>query len=984
MLLIAGHNAIGQRFLIQQYNTSNGLSNNVIRSLEQDDYGLIYIGTNNGLNVLDGNNLNTIVLPEAANHEPIFRLKKLSGNRIWINHTDCRNVFWIYKGAIVNENISDKTQINNFYEGFSKEPWLCNDQGVFKVKGTSLERVLINFPTIEPIVHFIFKVNDTLLLIGSKGLPISLVHATTNKIINQSSAPISFNDLIKDFNGNYFIATDSRGLFMLEKESLEKGVFKELSLPDALQFLAKEDINQFVYDKKEQVYYIATKNFGLIQYFRDGAIKIINTENGLSSNHVTSLLIDKENNKWIGTNKGLDKLSNTNYEFFDGVSGMDKGNIYLTEKDQQGRVFIFGSETIRFIDADQKKGILAYPAASEKLTLFTYATSKGIFVFTPQVLFFINTTTANPFIQNIQSLPIKYRRMVALDHEAYLIGGVNQLSIYNNGTITPLTDSILDIRDIFKDQYNTLWIATHNKGLYRMQLNKKANSWSYSILQHLFNAKKTNNRFLNLTKIDANFLYAATRFEGIRVFKYDEKKFQELNPITTNEGLNNNAIKHIAQDEEGHIWVATNTGINKIIRQKSKLIVLDLNSTYQLSNPVNHILINKGVIFGSTDIGFFKIANFKKSIPHLTIFIKEIILPSKVIPLYSRDTAIQLERSDNTFSVSFASPFYNNEYTIKYYYRLFQKDSSNWIAIKNNQNITINTENSGTYFLQIKAVSDNEEVTVTANLKFILATPFWKKWWFIPLLAIVFTGAVIFVARQRVKQIKKEEAIKTDFNKQIADLETRAIRSQMNPFFVVNSLSKLQKYILQKDTDAANAYLMKLNQYIKVNLQHSQEKSISLAQEIEGINLFLTLEKNRNNEKFEYRVSIADDVRQTQTFIPSLLLQPYLQNAIWHGILNKKDHGFIAIDFRKTTTHLICTIDDDGIGRANGKTALIEQQNELNFEDLKMFTTINDASNEYAAQNIAIKTVDKVAANGSPLGTTVVIEIPLYKTMGVI
>jgi ligand-binding sensor domain-containing protein len=960
------------------------LSNNVIRSLEQDDYGLIYIGTNNGLNVLDGNNLNTIDLPKAVNHEPIFRLKKLSGNRIWINHTDCRNVFWLYKGAIISENISNKIQINNFYENFSNEPWLCNDEGIFKVKGTGLEKLPINFPTKESIVHFIFKVNDTLLLIGSKGLPISLMHTNTNKIIAQSTDPISFNDITSDFNGNYFIASDSRGLFILEKGSLEKGIFKELPLPPSLQFLAKEDINQLVYDEKEQVHYIATKNFGLIQYFNNGSIKVINTENGLSSNHVISLLIDKENNKWIGTNKGLNKLSNTNYEFFDGVSGMDKGSIYLTEKDQQGRVFIFGSETIRFIDIAGKRGVLTYPSIVEKLTLFTYATSKGIFVFTPQVLFFINTTTSTPIIQNIQTLPIKYRRMVALSNEEYLIGGVNQLSIYNNGKITPLTDTIVDIRDIFKDQYNNVWVATHNRGLYRIQLNKKRGSWNYSMLQHLYNSKKTNNRFLNLTKIDSNFLYAATRFEGIRVFKYDEKQFQELNPITTNEGLNNNAIKHIVQDGDGNIWVATNTGINKIIRQKGKLLVVDLNTTYQLSNTVNHILINKGAIFGSTDIGLFKITNFKKSIPNLTIFIKEIIFPSKTIPLYSKDTTIQLKRNENTFSVSFASPFYSNEYAIKYYYRLSQQDSSNWIAIKSNQNITINTENSGTHFLQIKAVSENEEITVVASLKFIIATPFWKKWWFIPLLAIVFTGAVIFIARQRVKQIKKAEVIKTDFNKQIADLETRAIRSQMNPFFVVNSLNKLQKYILQKDTDAANAYLMKLNQYIKVNLQYSQEKSISLIQEIEGINLFLTLEKNRNNEKFEYSVTVAEDIRQTKTFIPSLLLQPYLQNAIWHGILNKEEHGFIAIDFRKTATHLICTIDDDGIGRLNGKTALIQRQNELNFEDLKMFTTINEAANEYAVQNIAIKTMDKLDSSGLPLGTTVVIEIPLYKTIGVV
>jgi ligand-binding sensor domain-containing protein len=960
------------------------LSNNVVRALEQGDEGLIYIGTNNGLNVFDGNNLNTITLPTAATHEPVFRLKKISNNRIWVNHTDCRNLFWIHKGTIENQNIFSKIQINNYYEGFDKEPWLCNDDGIYKINGNGLQKLSIKFPAKEPIIHFVFKINDTLLLIGSKGLPLLLIQAKDYKVIAQSKEPISLNDIKQDFNGNYLMATDSRGLYVLEKASLEKGIFKEMALPKSLLFLNKVDINQIEYSKKEHVYYIATSSFGLIQYFSKGSIKIINTQNGLSSNNVTSILIDKQNNKWIGTNKGLNKLSNTNFEFYDGSSGMDNGAIYLTEKDQKGRIFVFGNETIRFFDSTENWKVLSYPTISEKLALFAFPTTNGIYVFTPQLLFFINTNTPNPIIQNVQPLAFKFRRMVDLGNDDYLIGGGNQLAIYNKGKIKLLTDSIADIRDIFKDQYQQIWIATHNKGLYRMLFTKKNNTWTYTTLLHLFNPKKTNNRFLNLTRVDEHYLYAATRFDGIRVFRYDQQKVQELPPITTNEGLNNNAIKHMVQDHDGAIWVATNTGINKITREKNRTSIEDLSTIYQLSNPVNHIFINKGTILGSTDIGLIKINSSKKDTPAITIFIKEIIFSGRTIPIYSEDTIIKLNRNENTFSISFASPFYNDAFPVYYYYRLYQKDNVSWIPIKNNQNITINTQSSGIHYLQIKAASINEDVVKIANLTFEVATPFWKKWWFIPLLAILFAGLVTFIARQRVKQIKKAEALKTDFNKQIADLETRAIQSQMNPFFIVNSLSKLQKYILQKDTDGANAYLMKLNQFIKINLRYSQEKSISLLEEIEGVNLFLDLEKNRNAEKFQYTVTVADDIRQTQTFIPSLLLQPYIQNAIWHGILNKNEQGNIHINFYKTTTHLICTIDDDGIGRLGSKAALIQQQDSMNFEDLKMFTSINEKPNEYTSQNIDIKIIDKTDVDANVLGTTVTIEIPLYRTFGTV
>ena len=174
--------------------------------------------------------------------------------------------------------------------------------------------------------------------------------------------------------------------------------------------------------------------------------------------------------------------------------------------------------------------------------------------------------------------------------------------------------------------------------------------------------------------------------------------------------------------------------------------------------------------------------------------------------------------------------------------------------------------------------------------------------------SLLFLVAVLLII---IYRNKKKAAI----NKEMAELEMKALRSQMNPHFIFNSLNSIQKYIWENKKEDASEYLTKFARLIRLVLENSLHRSVKLTEELDALRLYIEMEHRRNNQKFDYSISVNENVETDSTYISPLLLQPYVENAIWHGLSEKEGRGKLTVNIERNGNALICIIDDNGIGR---------------------------------------------------------------------
>ena len=232
---------------------------------------------------------------------------------------------------------------------------------------------------------------------------------------------------------------------------------------------------------------------------------------------------------------------------------------------------------------------------------------------------------------------------------------------------------------------------------------------------------------------------------------------------------------------------------------------------------------------------------------------------------------------------------------------------------------------------------------------------------------ILVTSLVIFVTRRLVIISNKKRNARME-------LELKSIYAQINPHFIFNSLNSALLLVSKQKTDEAYAHISKFSRLLRSYIKSSRNKHILLADEIKNLTNYIDLQQVRFKDKFRYNIQLAPDVDPARIFIPSLLLQPFVENAIEHGLLAKENAGNLLIDFKKQGNMLHCIIEDDGIGRKESKLSKIpnptkeESYGELLIKDL---VTI---FNKYEHMNIAVDYEDKAA----PLtGTIVTIKINL-------
>jgi tetratricopeptide (TPR) repeat protein len=242
---------------------------------------------------------------------------------------------------------------------------------------------------------------------------------------------------------------------------------------------------------------------------------------------------------------------------------------------------------------------------------------------------------------------------------------------------------------------------------------------------------------------------------------------------------------------------------------------------------------------------------------------------------------------------------------------------------------------------------------------------------------------VIYIFRQRLKNqfllaSKNEEIKEVNFKRQLSELEMKALRAQINPHFLFNCMNSINKMILNGETENASLYLAKFSKLVRLILENAQGTSVSLENELTLLESYIQLEELRFKGKIGYSISVDKSIAKDNTYLPSMVLQPFVENAIWHGLMHKeKDQkGMINIDIKEEHDRLLCTIEDNGVGRE--KAQQLREQSVLKNKSMGMKITeerLRLLSRERLEQLIRI--TDLKDALNHALGTRVEINIPL-------
>ena len=214
-----------------------------------------------------------------------------------------------------------------------------------------------------------------------------------------------------------------------------------------------------------------------------------------------------------------------------------------------------------------------------------------------------------------------------------------------------------------------------------------------------------------------------------------------------------------------------------------------------------------------------------------------------------------------------------------------------------------------------------------------------------------------------------------EWHRTAADLEMQALRARMNPHFIFNCLSSINHFIVKNETETASDYLTRFSRLMRLVLLNSQKPQITLEEEVEMLKLYIELEKLRFRDAFTWSISYADDIRLSDLMIPPLLLQPFCENAIWHGLMHKKGAGHLAISFEMHGDVLECTITDNGIGRekaAQIKKHSVDHQKSMG---LRLTTARLALFNEDGSFPTSYRMEDLTDAKGEIAGTKVILKI---------
>lgn len=951
LLLFFSHDIIGQYldYLSYQIKQEEGLPDREIYSILEDDSGLIWMATNSGLFSYDGKNFQYYKHPKQRK-SAVFNPMLDTKGRLWYCNLSGQ-IFYIEGDKVVlfdDYNYLIKNTVAN-YTVTDNYIFLTTRESVLKVdiNGKNKEEIFLKKKHKASWASKVINFNDQFYVTDARKF-YNVEELSNSTLVNEEQ----FLEGIKVISHTNKVLSQVRLMNHLNEFRIrnKQNDFIPLLCPNELERITILHI-KFLKDRL----WVLTSDGAYECQIKDSSIEI--QSNYMKGYSISDVLTDSNDNIWFSSlSSGLFVIPDKRIKR---IKRLHKNEYVSNVKPINDSVIFYVEGKKYFVKNDLSKGTL-------HLNEIKRLNNQRVF---------FDTYLNKCFFFN--------------DHEAL---------IYDKGELVPFPKANnLGGKDIVRVDTDTYWITRHSalqeinsvsfkKGVgvvgrcNRILFNKPSSYLYVDFYGGLKAGNNANHLSYVLDKGKKVFVKAITNqtesrivwgaFDNVIIAIKDGEVLQRKE-------LDEKYSVTCLSSDVNNLWIGTNKGVLKLDYKSEKIQALNrLNTTFQ--PIVRDLQTTQDYTFVATDKHIYRIPNNleeqrvlvrKPYFKALNINDKKVVCANNSpIELYKKNGSIEVDFMVNGFK---SKDYHQIEYRLK---------DRPWRGIRGD-NLLISNLSYGEQVLEIRGVSSEGNSSETNRLIIFVHKPFYLEWWFLTLSILLILILLIFFVKFLLKKLeerKNEELYQIEIEKQLADLKLENLRSQMNPHFIFNALNSIQEYIYNNDQKKASSYLVKFSRLIRMYLDHSKASEISLQNEIEALELYLQLENNRMGGELEFRIQINELSNLRRIIVPSLFIQPYVENSIKHGLLHKKGEKKIKVVFFKKEENLYCVVEDNGVGR--------EMASKFRADKIhRSFSTKANSDrvaliNSTRNMNMNVQIEDLKDKEGIALGTKIIITIP-FKTM---
>ena len=957
-------------YFFRHINQADGLLHNEVLSIAQDGRGFIWVATRNGLQRYDGSRF--VYYPEMLS-SPADEVRSIAGiyadkknNLLWISNNinlekmePGKNHFTVYAPEKL---VSDPSFVFNSYKGINNERWELGQNAAYRYDSSTKSFAVYSLNILPENTHqtsFIATDSTHSNSWTVAGQQLILFDKKSQQAFSDKFNPGKHPLLQSSFYGSggqfpRFVMIDSRQNIwvttwgdMLYKYNSETNKISRYSLA-AIKI--KEDgrkastagllINCMLEDDNH-VLWVGTENAGLLRYnnAKDNFDYCIaqkkNSESIRYIYKILALFQDKEQNIWIGTDKGI-SIFNPYRQYFSSVQheednplSISKSEIVSFIQTTDGNIFIgtWGGGMAAYDSGFHfKKNILFKgPAENNFIWSFLQVDDRTIWIGCQhgylQVYDIVTGTIQSLHPPELEGSTI---RCMEKDNSGNVWLGLQSGKIVKWDTqqqrFFPFRGDLkvrATVLNIFIDHAQEFWVSTE-AGF--KQFDRQKMTYSNTWLPDEKNATSISGKTCQgIEEYNDSVLLIGTTYGGLNFFNKKTKTFSHL---TTADGSPSNSIYAIKKDREGYVWFTTDYGLSKFDPAEKKFTPYSMEQgiinssftaarfyplqdgqwlTFTTSEAIS-FFPHKAVHQDMSQQARIEITGFK-------LFNKPVFIDS----LLFENKPLRLSYKENFFTVEFASLNFSSLHLTNYYYRLDGVDKD-WVNGGTKRFANYTDLQPGEYTFKVRAENANTAEEIT-SFKIIIVPPFWQTLWFISACIALIALSVYWIFRRRVNTIRHEAQMKQT----IAETQTMALRAQMNPHFIFNCLNSIDNLIQTDQKEKATDYLAKFAQLIRAILENSKNNTIPCWKDLETLQLYLQMEELRWDKKITCDVIIADEIQNGDYKVPPMIVQPFVENAIHHGLLNKvAPDKHLSIEVKLEQNKIKYTIMDNGIGRLKG------------------------------------------------------------------
>jgi len=478
-----------------------------------------------------------------------------------------------------------------------------------------------------------------------------------------------------------------------------------------------------------------------------------------------------------------------------------------------------------------------------------------------------------------------------------------------------------------------------------------------------------NKRIVDMCKLPDGRIWIATNDNGVLLFSG-----QTIDTvINSKNGLSSNICRTLFLKDH-FLWVGTDKGINKIDVNSNKLVARYSESDGLSSNVINAILVEDSSVWVGSPKG---VTHFnEQDISDSSICILDLTAVNISGIAIANPVNLKLSYKQNNISFEYAAISFKSAGEINFTYKLKGLENE-WIQT-NLTTLSYPSLPPGDYTFQLYATNKFGEKSDMITIPFSIKAPFWRRIWFWIAVSLCTTALVWYLLNLRYRRLRKRLREKNEMMSRMTELEQASLRAQMNPHFIFNCLNSIQHFILKNDMEQTNRYISEFGSLIRKTMDNSARALISIADEINYLTSYLELERMRFSSTFRYEISLDSSIDPDNTCIPSMLLQPFVENGIRHGIRNKQQgNGLISIRIEKSETEILITIEDNGVGRETAAKYRGERPVEYQSKGITLTQKRIDILNVSNEEKVNTSIIDLKDENGYAKGTKVILSFPL-------